>query len=110
MYIKSRTRGSFHLFVWHSLVTHVSSFLGFYRVGAGLNLGGSVKELQVDFALDTHLMCSPLSAGVQLALHKNYNSGGRTVHITQDTPHAAPCAIQVSDTDGSGGHHRVRHN
>lgn len=51
--------GSFHLFVWDFWVTHVSLSMHLCAVEAGLNFEGSFKELQADFAQNTHLMCGP---------------------------------------------------
>ena len=53
---------------------------------------------------------APLSAGVQLMLHKKYNTDGRTVHITQGMLRPLSPTTHVSDTNDSGGHDRVRHD
>ena len=60
-------------------------------------------------SLRTLTSCAaPLSAGVQQMLYKKYNTGGRTVHITQGMPyntisHATP----VSGTNGFNPHPRI---
>jgi hypothetical protein len=57
MCTKLPMHGLSHLFVWDFWVTHVSALAYFYGIGAGLSFEGSVKELQVDFAQNPHLMC-----------------------------------------------------
>jgi hypothetical protein len=51
--------GLFHLFVWDFWVTHVSTLMYLYGIRAGLSFEGSVKELQVDFTQNPHLMRGP---------------------------------------------------
>ena len=61
-------------------------------------------------SLETLISCAaPLPAGVQQMLHKKYNSGGRTVYITQGTPYTMPHVNPVYDADHCDLH-RIRHD
>jgi hypothetical protein len=94
MHTKLLMLGSFHLSVWDFWVTHVSPSIRLCGIEAGLSFGGSVKELQVDFAQNSHLMrgsspCRSPADAPQKVQHRRsdsmYHSGYVLHYATRKT-------------------------
>ena len=106
MRTRSPTHGSSLRFVWRSWVTLVSIHVPVSNSSQAEFWGGTVLKNYKLTSLKTIISsAAPLSAQVQLMLHKKYNTGGRAVHVIQGTSGSSR-GTNASDP-GAGDHHRI---